>query len=49
MVHRVGNEDAEYMEKIFKPQFTATDIANIPNYFAVAKIIAGGFPTTPFL
>ena len=46
--YRVGNEDAEYLTKQFAPQFDMSTIANIPNYFAVAKIIANGAPTTPF-
>lgn len=48
VIHRVGNEDAEYLAKQFEPQFSASDIANIPNHYAVAKIIANGKPVTPF-
>jgi len=48
VIHRVGNDDAEYVAKQFAPQFSASDIANIPNHYAAAKIIAGGYPTTPF-
>ncbi|MDQ5943356.1 MAG: hypothetical protein QG675_124 [Patescibacteria group bacterium] len=48
VVHRVGNDDAEYLTKQFAPQFDASDLANIPNHYAVAKIIANGRPVTPF-
>lgn len=48
VVYRVGNEDAEYISKQFAPQFSASDIASIPNRYAAAKIIANGVPTTPF-
>lgn len=48
IVYRVGNEDSEYIAKQFAPQFSASDIANIPNHYAAAKIIANGYPTTPF-
>ncbi len=48
IIHRVGNEDAEYLAKQFEPQFGASDIANIPNHYAIAKIIANGKPVTPF-
>jgi hypothetical protein len=48
VVYRVGNEDAEYITKVFAPQFSASDISNIPNHFSAAKIIAKGRPITPF-
>jgi hypothetical protein len=48
VVHRVGNDDAEYLTKQFAPQFDANDLSNIPNHYAVAKIIADGRPVTPF-
>lgn len=48
VIHRVGNDDAEYLAKQFEPQFDMSDLANIPNHFAAAKIIANGTPTTPF-
>ena len=48
VVYRVGNEDAEYISKVFAPQFSASDISNIPNHFSAAKIIAKGRPITPF-
>lgn len=47
-VFRVGNDDAEYIAKQFSPQFSATDLANIPNHYAAAKMIANGVPTHPF-
>jgi hypothetical protein len=48
VIYRVGNEDSEYIAKQFAPQFDASDIGNIPNHYAAAKIIANGYPTTPF-
>lgn len=45
---RIGPDDAEYMTKQFAPAFDAADLVNIQNHFAVAKIISGGVPTTPF-
>ncbi len=48
IIYRVGNDDAEYIAKQFSPQYDASDIANIPNHYAAAKIIADGIPTTPF-
>ncbi len=48
VIYRVGNEDSEYIAKQFAPQFSASDIANIPNHYAAAKIIANGYPVTPF-
>lgn len=48
VIYRVGNEDAEYIAKQFAPQFDSNDIANIPNHYAAAKIIANGYPTPPF-
>ncbi len=45
---RVGTDDAEYMEKQFQPQFSQSDLINIPNGQGVARIMSGGVPTTPF-
>jgi len=48
IIYRVGNDDAEYIAKQFAPQFSAVDLANIPNRYSATKIIADGRPTTPF-
>lgn len=45
---RVGTEDAEFLEKQFKPIFEASDLMNIENRNAYARILADGTPTTPF-
>jgi hypothetical protein len=45
---RVGNDDAEYLQKQFAPSFDANDLANLQNHYAAAKIISKGAPTTPF-
>lgn len=46
--YRVGEDDAEYLAKKFAPTFNQTDLANIPNFSTVAKIMANNLPTTPF-
>ena len=45
---RVGAEDAEYLERQFSPVFSASDIINIENYHAYAKLLIDGFPAKPF-
>lgn len=45
---RVGNDDAEYLQKQFAPSFDAADLSNIQNHYAAAKIISKGAPTVPF-
>lgn len=45
---RVGQDDAEYLEKQFEPVFNANDIANIDNWNAYIKMLSGGKPTKPF-
>lgn len=47
-VHRVGAEDAEFLEKQFSPVFAAKDIMNLDNYNSYLKILAGGKPVAPF-
>ena len=47
-VFRVGTEDAEFLEKQFTPVFTQTDIANLDNFNAYIRLLAGGRPTKPF-
>lgn len=48
VAYRVGSEDAEFLEKQFKPTFTAKDIMNIENLNAYVKMLANGEPQTPF-
>lgn len=45
---RVGQDDAEYLEKQFAPVFSAQDIAGIDNFNAFIKILLHGKPTEPF-
>ncbi len=47
-VFRVGTEDAEFLEKQFAPVFTQIDIANLDNFNAYIRLLAGGKPTKPF-
>lgn len=45
---RVGEEDAEFLEKRFAPRFSAADIANIENRHAFVKMLVHGVPEDPF-
>jgi predicted ribonuclease YlaK len=48
VAHRVGAEDAEYLEKQFSPEFTAKDIMNIDNLNSFVKMLVGGKPVKAF-
>jgi hypothetical protein len=45
---RVSGEDADFLEKIHEPVFSAHDIANIDNYNAYVKMLVGGQPQRSF-
>ncbi|MEK7582044.1 MAG: TraM recognition domain-containing protein [Patescibacteria group bacterium] len=45
---RVGQEDAEFLEKQFLPTITAKDVSNLSNRNAYVKLLVNGEPTTPF-
>lgn len=45
---RVGPEDAQFLEHQFTPEFTASDLMNVPNRNAYMRILANGTPTKPF-
>lgn len=45
---RVGSEDAEVLARQFDPVFSASDLMNVENRNAYARILADGSPTTPF-
>jgi len=45
---RVGADDAEYLEKQFTPTFTKSDLINIDNFNAYAKLLIGGQTSKPF-
>ncbi len=47
-IFRVGNEDAQMLERQLSPVFTAQDLMNIPNYNAYVRVLADGTPTVPF-
>lgn len=46
--HRVGTNDAEQLEKYFRPIFDVDDLQQLPNYNAIVKMLIGGVPTQPF-
>lgn len=46
--HRVGNQDAEILEKYFRPIFDVDDLQQLPNYNTIVKMLIGGVPTQPF-
>lgn len=46
--HRVGNQDAEVLEKYYRPVFDIDDLQQLPNYNAIVKMLIGGIPTQPF-
>ncbi len=47
-VFRVSTEDAEFLEKEFKPEFSASDIANLDNFNAYLSMLSDGKPIRPF-
>ena len=47
-VFRVGQEDAEFLEKKFTPTFSAQDITRLDNRNAYVNMLVDGQPTKPF-
>lgn len=45
---RVSAEDGEVMAKQFEPEFGRSDLINLDNFFAVAKLMVQGQTTSPF-
>ncbi|MEK7197971.1 MAG: type IV secretion system DNA-binding domain-containing protein, partial [Patescibacteria group bacterium] len=45
---RVGPEDAKFLVKYFEPVFNESDLINIDNRHAYAKLLINGATTTPF-
>ena len=45
---RIGAEDAEYLEKEFFPEFTATDLVNLAKYNIYLKLMIDGLAGRPF-
>ena len=48
IIFRVGASDAEFLEKEFYPQFTATDFVNLPNANIYIKLMIDGVASQPF-
>lgn len=46
--YRVGVEDAEFLEPQFAPVFAASDLINLDNFNAYARLMSGGKTTAPF-
>jgi len=45
---RVGAADAEFLEKEFTPEFSASDLVNLPNYNIYLKLMINGITCRPF-
>ncbi len=45
---RLGVEDAEFLEKQFKPEFSHFDLANLDNFNLILKMIINGQVASPF-
>jgi CxxC-x17-CxxC domain-containing protein len=48
IVFRVGSDDADFLEKEFDPEFTPSDILNLPNYKIYIKLMIDGVTSRPF-
>ncbi|TSC52501.1 MAG: Uncharacterized protein LiPW41_271 [Parcubacteria group bacterium LiPW_41] len=48
LMFRVGAADAEFLSKEFEPEFTPTDMVNLPNYNVYLKLLVDGFRSRPF-
>lgn len=46
---RVGADDAEYLEKVYAPDFSARDIMNTENRHALLKLLVHGTPRDSFI
>lgn len=47
-VFRVGAFDAEFLEKEFMPEFTASDLVNLPKWSVYIKLMIDGIASHPF-
>ncbi len=45
---RVGAEDAEFLEKEFAPEFSASDLVNLTKYHIYVKLMIDGVASRPF-
>jgi len=48
LMFRVGAADAEFLSKEFEPEFTPTDMVNLPNFNVYLKLLVDGFRSRPF-
>jgi len=48
VVFRVGADDAEYLEKEFMPEFTSSDLVNLPKYCVDLKLMIDGLTSSAF-
>ncbi|MFN4181075.1 MAG: type IV secretory system conjugative DNA transfer family protein, partial [Candidatus Paceibacteria bacterium] len=48
IIFRTGAEDTKYLEKEFDPEFTPSDIVNLPNYKVYLKLMINGITSRPF-
>ncbi len=48
IVFRVGSDDAAFLEQEFDPEFTPSDIVNLPNYKIYLKLMIDGVTSRPF-
>lgn len=48
MALKVGPEDAEFLEKIFEPEFTKTDLGNIDARKGIMRLSVDSQPSKPF-
>ncbi len=48
MVFRLGTDDADFMEKQFAPEFSSSDIMNLDNLNAYAKLLVNNQTRKPF-
>lgn len=45
---RIGSDDAQFLEKMYAPVFTASDMINLDNFNTYVKLLADGRPVAPF-
>ncbi|MBI4068139.1 TraM recognition domain-containing protein [Candidatus Kaiserbacteria bacterium] len=47
-VFRVGEKDSEFLERLFSPEFNASDIMHLDNFNAYVSLLVHGKPVKPF-
>jgi hypothetical protein len=45
---KVGPEDAEFLEKLYEPEFDANDLINVDKYAAIVKLLVDNVGLRPF-